>query len=211
MLMGIHERRQREQEEMQNRILEAATRLFNRYGLKQTSIRKIAEEIEYSPGTIYTYFRDKDEILLELIRRGHALLLQKLHTSAHVADPYERLYHGGLAYLTFAQEYPEYYSLMFLEAITPLPEHWEVGCDTYGALQHTVNDCLAQGCIRDGDSEAVTFACWSFVHGLASVLLRERTAMVPHDDLPGFVRSAYDYFHASLKAEATDENMRQNE
>ena len=44
---------------MKTKILEAAKKLFLDHGFEKTSIRNIAEEIEYSPGTIYLYFKDK--------------------------------------------------------------------------------------------------------------------------------------------------------
>src|SRR5712692_10648091 len=61
--MGVAERKAREKEELKQEILDAARGLFVRDGYESVSMRKIAAKIEYSPGTIYTYFKDKDEIL----------------------------------------------------------------------------------------------------------------------------------------------------
>src|SRR2546427_6798677 len=61
--MGVMERKAREREELKQQILDAARELFVREGYENVSMRKIAEKIEYSPATIYTYFKDKDEIL----------------------------------------------------------------------------------------------------------------------------------------------------
>ena len=55
--MGVADRKEREKEEMKTKILEAAKKLFLDHGFEKTSIRNIAEEIEYSPGTIYLYFK----------------------------------------------------------------------------------------------------------------------------------------------------------
>ncbi len=57
--MTIATRKQREKEEMRHLILEAAKKIFLTKGYEQASIRNIAEEIEYSPGTIYLYFKEK--------------------------------------------------------------------------------------------------------------------------------------------------------
>lgn len=64
--MGVADRKEREKEEMKTKILEAAKKLFLDHGFEKTSIRNIAEEIEYSPGTIYLYFKDKNELLFAL-------------------------------------------------------------------------------------------------------------------------------------------------
>ena len=61
--MGVADRKEREKTEMQKRILDAARVLFLEKGFEKTSIRNIADLIEYSPGTIYLYFKDKNEIL----------------------------------------------------------------------------------------------------------------------------------------------------
>ena len=60
--MGIAERKEREKMEMHDRILQAATVMFLEDGYEKTSIRNIADKIEYSPATIYLYFKDKDEL-----------------------------------------------------------------------------------------------------------------------------------------------------
>jgi len=60
--MGLKERKERDKLEMKDRILQSAHQLFVEKGFEQVSIRNIAEAIEYSPATIYLYFKDKDEI-----------------------------------------------------------------------------------------------------------------------------------------------------
>ncbi len=64
--MGVQERRARQKESVREEILDAARTLFVKEGYEHVSIRKIAEKIEYAPGTIYLYFRDKAEILERL-------------------------------------------------------------------------------------------------------------------------------------------------
>ena len=51
--MGISERKEREKQEMRRKILDAAFEMFVEVGYERTSIRAIAEKIEYSPATIY--------------------------------------------------------------------------------------------------------------------------------------------------------------
>ncbi|MFN4254387.1 MAG: PfkB family carbohydrate kinase, partial [Saprospiraceae bacterium] len=64
--MGVIQRKEREKEEMRRRILDAAIHLFRERGYQATSLRNIAEAIEYSPATIYLYFKDKNAILFAL-------------------------------------------------------------------------------------------------------------------------------------------------
>ena len=57
--MGVIERKAREKQELKRQILDAARELFVKHGYESVSMRKIADKIEYSPATIYTYLRTK--------------------------------------------------------------------------------------------------------------------------------------------------------
>ena len=83
--MSIAERKQRDKEEMRHLILDAARDIFLSKGYYEASIRNIAEKIEYSPGTIYLYFEDKDEIFHSLHEEGFRRLLDKMQPLQHVA------------------------------------------------------------------------------------------------------------------------------
>ena len=55
--MGVKERKDRQKTEMREAILSAALKLFSDDGYDNVTMRKIADEIEYSVGTIYLYFK----------------------------------------------------------------------------------------------------------------------------------------------------------
>lgn len=64
--MGIKERRNLEKAEMKRKIMEAAVEIIEQEGYEKLSIRKIATKIEYSPTTIYLYYKDKAEIITDM-------------------------------------------------------------------------------------------------------------------------------------------------
>ncbi|TCL57694.1 TetR family transcriptional regulator [Kineothrix alysoides] len=64
--MGIKERRDIEKAEMKKKIKDAAIELIEQEGYEKLSIRKIAAKIEYSPTTIYLYYKDKAEIITDM-------------------------------------------------------------------------------------------------------------------------------------------------
>ncbi|MBK7849805.1 MAG: TetR/AcrR family transcriptional regulator [Bacteroidetes bacterium] len=68
--MGITERKEKQKAELKNQILDASVKLFSEHGYNGVTIRKIADLIEYSPTTVYLYFKDKNEILYELHQIG---------------------------------------------------------------------------------------------------------------------------------------------
>jgi AcrR family transcriptional regulator len=63
--MPIHERQLRDRERRRQQIIAASKRVFISKGVKAT-IKDIAEEAELSPGTLYIYFKNKDELYASL-------------------------------------------------------------------------------------------------------------------------------------------------
>lgn len=64
--MGIRDRRDIEKVEMKKKIKGAAIGLIEQEGYENLSIRKIASKIEYSPTTIYLYYKDKAAIITDI-------------------------------------------------------------------------------------------------------------------------------------------------
>lgn len=64
--MGMKERRDSEKMQMKRNIINAAIQIMEQEGYEQLSIRKIASKIEYSPTTIYLYYKDKAEIIKDI-------------------------------------------------------------------------------------------------------------------------------------------------
>lgn len=196
--MSIAERKQREKEEMRQLILSAARAIFLEKGYTQTSIRNIADKIDYSPGTIYLYFREKDEIFHALHEEGFARLLEKMQPLQHVSDPFERLKAIGLVYLEFARNNPDLYDLMFIidAPIKHEDEHeqWQMGHQTLEYLKSVLKQCQQKGYFKGLDTEYLSFMIWSTVHGMAALLIRERCKAY-HDLEPGdLLKKGYEYF-----------------
>src|SRR5208283_4116639 len=108
--MGLTERRERQKLALRQEILTAARELFAKEGYENVSMRRIAEKIEYSPTTIYLYFRDKDELLHEMCAETFALLTRKLNKILGAeGDPVEKLRMGLKAYVEFGLKHPNHY------------------------------------------------------------------------------------------------------
>ncbi len=60
-------RRQREREQRYRTIFKAAENLFAKQGYHKTSMEQIADQAEVSVGTVYFYFKNKDDLLVHLI------------------------------------------------------------------------------------------------------------------------------------------------
>ncbi len=86
--MGINERKERERDAVKDLILSAAREIFLAEGYENTSIRKIATKIEYSPGIIYNHFKDKNDLLLALHDKAFECKIEALFLSVqNMPDP----------------------------------------------------------------------------------------------------------------------------
>lgn len=202
--MTIASRKHREKEEMRSLILDAARKIFLVKGYHLTSMRNIAEEIEYSPGTIYLYFKEKDEIFHALHEEGFRRLLAKMQPLEHVADPFERLKAMGLVYLEFAKENIDFYDLMFIIQ-APMDhenkEEWPMGHNTLEYLKNVINECQAKGYFKGKNVEYLSFTIWSMVHGMAALFCRDRCKAYHDKQLnpSDLIENGYKYFVSMLE------------
>lgn len=73
-------------------IIEAAIRVFARNGYYNSRVSDIAREAGIASGTIYLYFKTKDEILVTLFRERMAAFVAQLRREiADEADPVARI------------------------------------------------------------------------------------------------------------------------
>ena len=176
--MGVLERREREKQELREQILDAARTLFAREGYEAVTMRKVAEAIEYSPTSIYLYFKDKDELLRELCNQDFGHLAHHYQAIAAIPDPIEKLRRTGAAYLEFGLERPNHYRLMFMTEKPKQHLDEEMAAkkgnpdeDAYAFLRMIVSDCIAQGKFREDltDADSIAQILWAGVHGLVSL------------------------------------------
>ncbi len=59
-------------------ILDAAREIFVHEGYEKFSMRKLAEKIEYSPGSVYLHFNSKEELFECLVEESFTRLLKTL-------------------------------------------------------------------------------------------------------------------------------------
>jgi TetR/AcrR family transcriptional regulator, fatty acid metabolism regulator protein len=86
-----------------DRILDAATKVFAKRGFFAAQVADVAKRAGVAAGTVYLYFKSKDDLLLSLVERtmrdaiadGRSALQQLDHT----ATPIERLRHIGRSHL----------------------------------------------------------------------------------------------------------------
>ncbi|WEK71435.1 MAG: TetR/AcrR family transcriptional regulator [Candidatus Chryseobacterium colombiense] len=200
--MSIAERKQEEKQEMHQRILNGARKVFLEKGYEKASMRNIANEINYSPGTIYFHFKDKSEIFQELHNEGFTLLVDQLKVLTSVADPFERLKATGRVYIKFAQENKDYYNLMFMVNETveaPTEGKFQIAQEAINHLHAVISECQKQGRFKDMDTDYFTFMIISAMHGICALFCKDRMANFVDKTDDELMENGYECFVALLE------------
>ncbi len=198
-------KKQKQKEDLKVLILEAAKKLFVQQGYESTSIRKIAQEIGFSPTTIYLYYKDKNDLIYALHQVGFTMMRDRFMPLGVVEDPFERLKAVGKNYIEFALDNPEYYEVMFMmkEPMDFLDqqcgsEQWQEGERVLEFLKMTVAPCQQQGYFKGMTVEAVTMQAWAAVHGLVTLHVTQHLEKII--DVVGFEEGVKDMMYASFEA-----------
>jgi AcrR family transcriptional regulator len=176
--MGVKERRARQKKFLRQGIMDAASELFVRDGYENVSMRRIADKIEYSPTTIYIYFKDKAELLDQVCRETFGRLVQRLSKiMEQPGDPVERLKRGLIAYIEFGVANPHHYRATFM---MPMPEGFDKskyhqedspGMQAFSFLRRGLGECIAGGKMPAMNVELASHTLWAGIHGITALLV----------------------------------------
>ncbi len=116
--MGITERKEREKEQRYNDIVDAAERVFFSKGRHLATMDDVAKEAELSKGTLYLYFKNKEDLYLAINLRGFKILREKFERAAATEQiGLKKTKAIGEAYYQFYSEYPKYFeALIYFES-----------------------------------------------------------------------------------------------
>jgi len=119
--MGIFERKEREKQQRREGIIKAAEDVFFTRGFNQSTMDDIAEKAELSKGTLYLYFKSKEDLHMAVARR--AIILLRKYTSKVAEEEgsaIERLGKMGRACIEFSKTHPDHMNaIMTLEEVEP--------------------------------------------------------------------------------------------
>jgi AcrR family transcriptional regulator len=139
-------RRLREKEQKFNTVLKAAETLFAQKGYHQTSIEEIADLAEVSTGSVYFYFKNKEDLLIKLMQEiGHQLrklLGEELKRADFSFDSFKNI---AFAFLrNFCGSHPEKIAIFFRESVGKSSEVEEQRRQLFIKLTHDIKDAVVQ-------------------------------------------------------------------
>jgi AcrR family transcriptional regulator len=161
-------------EELRERILAEALALFVSEGYAGFSMRKLGQRLHFTAAALYTYFANKDELLLAIIGQGYERLGRGLEAVEGEAAV-ERLGAIGEAFMDFAFRNPELYTLMFIQRPGTLFDLSPATVHTRMALLRNVADAARRAPrfarAREASVRQVAELFFALQHGLISLAL----------------------------------------
>jgi AcrR family transcriptional regulator len=158
-------------------LIRAALELIAQKGPAGFTFAEAARWAGVSPAAPYRHFRDRDDLLIDVARRGFEQFADVLARAWAEGRPnpstaFERI---GRAYLEFARSEPAYYSAMF-EGGIPLdanPELKEAGERAFAVLRAAAETLIAEmPSQRRPPALMMALHVWALSHGIASLFGR---------------------------------------
>ena len=212
--MGIVERREREKEQRRNDIIDAAERVFFSQGLDSATMDDVAEESELSKGTLYLYFKNKEDLYLAIHLRGNKILKSLFEKAVEGNQTgIEKTRSVGNAYVEFYKKYPDYFNAMIYYESHDInfddPESVAVKCliegkETLEILVEAIVAGIKDGTIRpDIDPLKTSISLWGQTTGIIQIaMLKENIILEKQFSLSAndIIDYTFDLIFHSLKA-----------
>ncbi len=209
--MGIAERKEREKQQRRLNIIEAAEKVFFEKGFDDTTMDEIAEIAELSKGTIYLYFKSKEELFMEIVKRGNKILMNLFDKAIKKEkNGLNKVKAIGEAFIKFCHQYSDYnkaYMRDFPKIKKYRDEINHSDIDDFKDGNHVFIDVIKEG-IKDGsiksniDPVKASLLLWGQTLGVLQLiqqkgdLLIEECKTTPEDLLAYF----FEYTGNALKA-----------
>ncbi|MBI2889439.1 MAG: TetR/AcrR family transcriptional regulator [Nitrospirae bacterium] len=132
--------------ETRQELLKGAIEVFASKGYADTQVRDIVRACRCGIGTFYQYFRNKDEIFLEILHAGAHLLQQRVSTRAAEKQGLPSAIEAGMrAFFDFVDGNRPYFIVLFREGSVPRPAIRAVVNQAVGGMALVLRDLLRRG------------------------------------------------------------------
>ena len=171
--MSTQDRKSREDARLKRKILNAALRVLAEQGYGKVSMRKIAALIDYSPPTIYRFFRNKEDLLRTIAAETYGDMAARFEAVGTEGDrdPLDTLKALIMEYVVFCVERPDMFRL-FSELASFEVEDGII-FESLGGRRHQVyqswfrclREAIAAGRLEVRDEMRLFLYLWDAVHG----------------------------------------------
>lgn len=152
------------------RILEVATKVFAEQGFDNAETQQIADLANVGKGTVYRYYRSKEELFLAVADAGMQKLEEHIFATIEgVDDAVEVIRRAGLAYAEFFQRQPELVEILIQERAAfrgTIPDtHLVYRQKNRGVFEDVIRQAIRDGVVRDVNVREATNALANVLYG----------------------------------------------
>lgn len=116
-------RREREIERHRSEIMSAAETLFARKGYVSTSMDEVARAAEFSVGTLYNFFRNKEDLYAAIMRQKTDLMQERIVSCLNrQGTPEERIRRYFQERIDLYWRYPNFFRLFFHQTMSSVSD-----------------------------------------------------------------------------------------
>ena len=207
--MGIQERKEREKERRRQQIMVAAKRVFSEKGFNKATMEDIAHEAELSPGTLYLYFKNKEELYASLsLRILQYLLIRVEHVNNEdVSGPEEKVKALMAAMYDVYEFDPLIIINMFhlqssetLKNLSPqlLAEIKDLSSKSIGAIATIFEGGIESGLFVEKHPTALADIFWSLFSGVVLWEASKKIINAEKDYLKPTLKAAFEIFRKGI-------------
>ena len=206
---AVRERREEEKRLRRHEILAAAKRVYSRKGFLSATIEDIAAEARVSVGTIYSYYKSKEDLYVSLLFESMEIFsreLTKILRSRRRPD--RKLRDAWNFFYRFREEFPESYRVFFLfhrqgfPAAVPeatLQELNRRAGRNFALAAAIVKEAMEAGIYREGNAREVVDILWSMFMGLVHLSETRANLSLRVATLAELHAHAFEWLEAGLK------------
>lgn len=206
--MGVVERRERERLQRKQDILDAARTLLFKQGIQATSVNAIAKKSELSIGTIYFYFKNKEEIFAALQEEGLEILYTMVTREGKMErNCEEKLLASATAYLDFSRTHRNYFDVInyfitrpstFFESSLMTRIHSK-GSSILAHVETIVLQGIQHGKFLEKSPRKYTIFFWASLHGLILMKKMQKDTILENEDFDTFFKYSVEKLIRSIK------------
>lgn len=150
------------------RILDAALEKFQQFGFLKTTVDEIARQAQVGKGTIYSYFKNKEEVLIALVdrefMRGFAIVAEAMESVDGAMAKLHKMIEVSSAYFHENRLVSKVMAMDQGVALAVISEKNKQFQDiSIAGIKDLLEKGMQEGEIKDIDSEKVAYAIDSLI------------------------------------------------
>jgi len=176
-------------------LMDAASTIIREENAEGLTLRAVAQAVGVSHAAPYRHFEDKAALVAAVAARGIHHMTRAMQAAIDALDqptPLARYQAIGVAYVLYAWRHPEYYRVMFDDAVSDperFPDVHEAKEQCYALLRSAIVDAQAEGTVRQRDPDRFATLSWSLVHGLSALVLSGLASVETEEDVYELART----------------------